>query len=137
MTIDKIKKRLRDAAEVIRRIPKPNGPNGYANCWPDVVRNAVEAYGYEDSRANSPPPTNKEIDAAWEAVEWLNYLDIKGKKMLWAWANSTPIWRLAQWHGMSEGKLRRWRDQCCETIAEKIPLQQWMNRVDSVLQKSG
>lgn len=137
LTIDEIKDRLREAADVIRRIPKVQGPNGYQTAWPDIVRNAVEAYGYEDLKVRPPAPSNEQIDQAWEAIEWLKLLNQKDQKMIWAWANGTAIWRLAQWHGISEGKLRRWRDQCCETISNKIPIQQWMNRVDSVLQKSG
>lgn len=130
MTIDEIKSRLKEAADVIRRIPKVNGPNGYASSWPDFVRSATEAYGYDDLRVKPPPPDKDQIDRAWKAVEWLNLLDRKSQKMLWAWANDMPIWKLAQWHNMSEGKLRRWRDESCKRISAQIA---WFDRVGEVL----
>lgn len=119
-TIDDVKKRLREAAETIRRIPKVMGPQGYGNSWPDIVRQAVEAYGYQDAWSKRPPPQNDEIDRAWEAVEWLNILDAKAQKMLWAWASGVQVWRLAQMHHVSESKLRRWRDESCAKIAKKV-----------------
>lgn len=119
MEIDEIKARLKEAADVIRRIPKVNGPQGYATAWPDFVRSATEAYGYDSLSVKPPPPSNDQIDNAWKAMEWLNYLDGKSQKMLWAWANGMAVWRLAQWHNMSEAKLRRWRDQSCQAIATK------------------
>lgn len=130
METDEIKSRLKEAADVIRRIPKVNGPNGYATAWPDFVRNATEAYGYADLKVKPPTPSNEQIDNAWKAVEWLNILDRKSQKMLWAWANEMPVWKLAQWHSMSESKLRRWRDESCRQIAAQPT---WFDKVGKVL----
>lgn len=66
--------RLREAGDTVRRLPKPRGPSGYGSGWPDVVRDAREAYGYTEGKIRPPAPTPRAIDRMDEVFTWFQYL---------------------------------------------------------------
>ena len=89
MTPDAIKSRLREAADVLARLPANRGPQEYGSTWPDIVRSTWErwAEGYEwhpkmQNRVMGPArvrvrpavPSGIEIDRMDEAMGWLNWL---------------------------------------------------------------
>lgn len=92
-----IEQRLEEAALTLRRLPNPagSGARGYGSSWPEVVREARHAYGYERARMRVVPSA-REISRYEEAVGWLALL-------------SDPVDRHIVWH-RAEGY--RWRQVC-------------------------
>ena len=72
-TSRKVKERLRDAAQTIRRLR--SGPNlrpaGFRSSLPDYVKEAVESYGYSTTTVRPAIPSPREIDQMDEAFDWL------------------------------------------------------------------
>tara|TARA_R110000787_G_scaffold89802_6_gene189981 strand:- start:2077 stop:2559 length:483 start_codon:yes stop_codon:yes gene_type:complete len=60
-TLDEFSDILIEAACTIHRLPRA-GPRGYASGWPDWVRDAQLAYGYNAETVSLGPPSSKEID---------------------------------------------------------------------------
>lgn len=50
---------------------KGTRPASYGSGWPDVVRDAIEGYGWTAERVRLPPPTAAQITAMDEAFAWL------------------------------------------------------------------
>lgn len=73
-TQDEVVRRLREAGDTVRRLPKPRGPIGFGSGWPDVVRDAREAYGYTEGRLRPAAPTPRAIDRMEEVFTWFQYL---------------------------------------------------------------
>lgn len=84
-TQEEIVQRLREAGDTVRRLPKPRGPAGYGSGWPDVVRDAREAYGYTEGRLKPAPPTPRAIDRTEEVFTWFRFLDGQRDEMRALW----------------------------------------------------
>lgn len=120
MTASEVKRRLREAATTFwawhANQPKV-GPKAYGSNWPAVVREAAEAYGYNDLDVKAAVPSAYAISRMEEAMEWLNWLEKDDRWLLWTWANGGQIWRIGQRFGKSEAQIRYWRDRVCGLIA--------------------
>ena len=81
MDAAEIKERLREAADVLRRLPPVRGPKSYGSNWPGIVRDTVGALWRFDPTLGRwvrevPPvspvvPFGAEIDRMDEALQWL------------------------------------------------------------------
>ena len=121
MTPDDVKTRLREAADVLRRYRISIGPKGYPKqCWPDVVIDHWDAYGWTDAVAHDEAPQGRELDQMDEALSWLTLVHGRDRKVLWMWANKCPQWQVAQRYGKSEGAVRHWVNQIVDVIADKV-----------------
>lgn len=91
-----IEDRMEEAALTLRRLPHPpgSGPKGYGGSWPEYVRDARHAYGYDEARIKIIPSA-AEIQRMDECIDWLRWLDPDDAKIVWLRA---------------EGK--RWRQVC-------------------------
>lgn len=85
-TVDEVVNRLREAGDTVRRLPKPRGPAAYGSGWPDVVRDAREAYGYTEGRIRPAAPTPRSIDRLDEVFGWFTYLEDRRDEMRAMWA---------------------------------------------------
>lgn len=80
-----ILERLELAALTLRRLPNPtgSGARGYGSSWPDVVREAQTAYGYNEAQMRVVPSAH-EIQLMEEAMGWLSFLqDPLDRRILW------------------------------------------------------
>ena len=122
MDADAIKSRLRDAADVLRRLPSNIGPREYGSNWPDIVRSTWErwAEGYEwhpksQNRVMGPAkvmlrpavPSGTEIDRMDEAMAWLNWLGEDEERIVWSRAVGITWRSLEDYDGRSRETLRK------------------------------
>ena len=49
-------------------------PAGYVSGWPDIVREAVEAYGYGQEQVRPQPPSARQITLMDEVFAWINFI---------------------------------------------------------------
>ncbi len=135
---DAIKLRLREAADVIKRLPGVKLVNGYpTRCTPEATGDnwdtAYEAAGgYDEARGESEtvmvrdtyvrpaPPQGREIEDAWEAYDWLGYLSDRDRAIVWSWAKEFDWWKIAAQVRRSESTAQRWFRLAIERIAEGL-----------------
>ena len=138
MTPAEIKERLREAANVIKRLPPPRLVVGYpTRSIPEAVINtwgaeyeAAGAYDEEagksetvkikDTYVRPAAPRGQEIDDAWEAVDWLGYLSYSDHRLVWFWAKGAPWWKIAQRYGRSESAMQRRMRYAIERISKGL-----------------
>ncbi len=122
MDTDAIKLRLREAADVLRRLPSTIGPKEYGSNWPDIVRSTWErwAEGYDwhpksQNRVLGPAkvrlrpavPSGAEIDRMDEALGWLKWLGEDEADMVWSRACGITWRSLEDFDGRSRETLRK------------------------------
>ena len=115
-----VKDRLETAVDVLDRLWVALGPNGIRSSWPPVVRATVESYGWHEAVVRRPPPHGREIDEMDEALIWLEWLDGRDQKVVWARLNGAPWWRIAQRFGKSEGAVRIWFNKALDLVAVRL-----------------
>lgn len=89
-TRNEIVERLELAALTLKRLPNPagSGARGYGNAWPEVVREAAQAYGYTDAKMRVIPSA-AEISMMEESIGWLSLLpDPIDRHILWMRADN-------------------------------------------------
>lgn len=84
--------RLEEAASTIHRLPSVV-PKGYYSFWPDIVHDAMEAYGWDKTVVRLGPPSAGSISRMDEALAWLLWLDPDQVKLVWLRATRMP-WKL-------------------------------------------
>lgn len=123
MTAQEVKRRLREAANTFKAWNE-NQPHplakGYGNGWPQIVRDAAEAYGWTPEGRKLPPPYPHEITRMDEAIGWLHLLPEQDARMLWGWANGRALWKIAQRFGKSERTINNWINRACGVIAGSL-----------------
>ena len=118
-----VKHRLREAAATFWawHANQPRvGPIGFRPSWPEIVRQAAEAYGYDSARARPAPPAPDAIDRMDAALDWLNLVSDEDRRLLWAWANGAALWRIGQRFGKSERTMHNWIARAALVIAAQL-----------------
>jgi hypothetical protein len=119
MTPTEIEARFEEAASVLRRLPDPR-PMGYFSTWPQVVRSAAEAYGWEPARTMRVPPTPQAISRMEECFSWLLWLDPDDARIVWLRAEGLRWKPICYRMGMSRATAwRRWAAALL-TIANRL-----------------
>ena len=75
--------------------------------WPEVVRDSLEAYGYQAPSRRAPRPTPAAVSRADAAVPWLLWVAPEAQRVLWARASGVPWRRLEDMDGRSHTTLRK------------------------------
>src|SRR5262249_49930453 len=117
--VEEIKRRLAEAADVLRRLSM-NGlkPGRLRSHWPEVVHQAEEAYGWTAARTRPPRPSPAEITRMDETITWLLLIDAELRKIVWARAcglswrklediDGRSIRTLQNMHGNALDRLKR------------------------------
>lgn len=106
---DEVRFRLEEAAETLKAqsLSIRDMPSSRVTAWPDVVHDAIVAYGYAPVRMRPAAPTPAKISRADEAVQWLFWLSDRERKIVWARACRIPWRRLAAMDGRSHTTLRK------------------------------
>jgi hypothetical protein len=66
--------RVRECWDTLRRVPA-HGVPGHKSQWPEIVRDAEEAYGYTAAVVRLPPASPRAIDRMHETFGWFRYLE--------------------------------------------------------------
>lgn len=85
-TVEEIRERLADAADTLRRLPKPPGlERSLRSPWPDTLREWL-AYGDVRTQVKRSSPTAQAIDRLDEVLSWIgpNHLTAEQRAILWA-----------------------------------------------------
>ena len=90
-----------EAARTIMRLPSA-GARGYGSGWPDWLRDAELAYGYNQERVKLGPPTGREIDRLDEFINLIWAVEPTDAKIVMTVAfsaqrNGWPRTRGPQW----------------------------------------
>jgi len=94
VTVEELRERLADAADTLRRLPKPRGlERSLQSPWPDTLREWL-SYGYDRTQVRRAAPTPQAIDRLDEVLEWIG-------------TDLTPSQRMILW--AREGERMRWR----------------------------
>lgn len=113
MTPDEVFERLKEAAQTLRRVPTIKGPKGHGTHWPEWLRDAKLAYGYDSSqaelneRAMRIQASPEQIDKMDEALGWLQLIEKSKAQFIWARANNQRWGRIATRMGVSVGTARK------------------------------
>lgn len=114
-----IKERLREAADTLRRLP-PGVRRQRLSGWPDVVRQAAEAYGYGTAVARLAAASPGAISRLDETLNWLFCLDLEARRIAWARASGVPWRKLEDVDGRCHVTLRRVHDRAIAAILRHL-----------------
>lgn len=92
VTISEVEERFEEAAYTLKHVRVDRGPRGYGSSWPDVVRSAFTAYGYEDARPMRVIPSAAAITRMEECIDWLRLVDGETARIIWLKAEGVQ-WR--------------------------------------------
>ncbi len=92
--------RMIAAVSTLRRMPDPMVQQ-FGSSWPDVVRESIESYGYNAPTKIESAPTARDTSQMREAMEWLLWLDVLDRYIVWGKAKLKAIERLARENGVS------------------------------------
>jgi hypothetical protein len=118
-TEDAIKDRLKEAADTLKRLP-PGTVRQRMSGWPDVVRQAAEAYGYGAATTRLAAASPAAISRLDETLAWLFHLDIESRRIAWARASGVPWRKLEDVDGRSHVTLRRVHDRAIRAILRRL-----------------
>ena len=107
-TIETVADRFTEAAVTAHRLP-PARVAGYVTLWPEIARQSWE--GYADERIVLRfPATPAAVDRLAETTQWLQWLSVEQRKLVWARARYVPWRAICEAHQCSKPTAwRRWR----------------------------
>lgn len=87
--------RMEEAANTLRALRVPGvRPLEYGSNWPDVIHDAMDAYGWHDAELKPLEPRPEAIARMDEALEWLAFLNTpEDVHLVWARAERIP-WKV-------------------------------------------
>lgn len=90
-TAEDIRDRLADAADTLRRLPKPRGlERSLQSPWPDVIRDWL-AYGWEPTHVRIAAPSPQAITRLDECLEWISPKHITRDMRIVLWARAQRL----------------------------------------------
>lgn len=107
-TFDEVECRFHEAAATSYRLPAARVA-GYVSLWPEIARQSWE--GYADERIVLRfPATPAAVDRLAETTQWLQWLSVEQRKLVWARARYVPWRAICEAHQCSKPTAwRRWR----------------------------
>ena len=108
-----VDERFEEAADTLRRLPERNA-RGYFSTWPAIIRDFVEAYGWQEVRVRLGPPHPAAIDRMHEAFGWLSWLEPDETRLVWLRAEGVRWKIVAVRYGVDRATV--WRRWTCALI---------------------
>lgn len=107
-TADEVKYQLKEAADTLKamRLSGRDFPSVKQTYWPDVVRDAMDCYGYDAATLRRPIPDAEKIDRMDRALPWLLWLEKEQRRIVWARSSGIPWRYLEDMDGRSDRTLR-------------------------------
>lgn len=121
-TRDQIAARLREAWDTLRRVPA-HGVPGFRVSWPDIVQDAIDAYGYTAPIVRLARASPAAIDRMHETFGWFRFLEDRAHlaKAVWLTAGcGMGPKRAGAILGVHRDTLRARRDEGLDRIAEGL-----------------
>ena len=117
-----IKARFEEAADTLRalRLGSRDKPSTRLTHWPDVVHQAILAYGWSAARVRLPAPAPEAIDRMDETRGWLWRLADDERRLVMGRAFRLPWGRLAELDGRAARTLRYAHERILKTIAARV-----------------
>jgi hypothetical protein len=81
-TIEDVAARFAEAADTGRRLPRVR-VQGYFNVWPELARDAWEAYPEETPEYRPLPPSPQAIERMLETMRWVQWLEMEQRHLVW------------------------------------------------------
>ncbi len=121
-TLAEIAARLEEAAKtlVALKLTLRDIPSRQMARWPDVVRCALDAYGFTPQRPRVAAPTPAAIDRADETVAWLLWMAPEQRRIVWARACKIAWRKLEDLDGRSHTTLRKVRAAGLDAILARL-----------------
>lgn len=121
-TVAEIELDLREAGRILKRTPFAKGshPAELRAAWPDVVREAIDAYGYTKVRCRGGIPSPLELDRMDEAWGWLWHVKGQERQIIFARANGISWRTLRAFYGLSIPNLQMIHAAGIATIARRV-----------------
>lgn len=104
-TIVDVADRLEQAAATLKRLPRVT-VQGHKSTWPPMLREFMDAYGWDGARCRLGPPTSSQIDEMDEAMRWLLWLERYEVQLVWLRAGGARWKNVCYKLGFCESKLR-------------------------------
>jgi hypothetical protein len=73
-----------EAGRTIARLPREGGPREYRSAWPDWLRDANLAYGYNKMEVSAGPPTAAQIDRLDHLIDLIWEVDPQDSRVVMA-----------------------------------------------------
>jgi hypothetical protein len=93
-TIEDVAARFAEAADTGRRLPRVR-VQGYFNVWPELARDAWEAYPEETPEYRPLPPSPHAIERMLETMRWVQWLEVEQRHLVWMraqrWGGGTSL----------------------------------------------
>lgn len=117
-----VKARFAEAAETLRalRLSPRDKPSARLTHWPDVVHQAMLAYGWSAARVRLPAPAPDAIDRMDETLAWLWPLEDNERRLVMGRAFRLPWGRLAEMDGRAARTLRYAHERILAGIAARL-----------------
>jgi hypothetical protein len=121
-TLAEIEARLEEAAKtlVALKLTIRDIPSRQMVRWPEVVRGALDAYGFTPQRPRVAAPTPDAIDRADETVAWLLWMSVEQRRIVWARACKIAWRKLEDLDGRSHTTLRKVRASGLDAILARL-----------------
>ena len=117
-TVEQVAHRFQEAARTARRLP-PVRVQGYFNCWPTIVRMPWENLGDEPA-SHFFPPTPAAIDRMMETMQWIQWLEVEQRHLVWMRAERYGWKAICSRFGCNRSTAwRRWQS-ALTTIVERL-----------------
>jgi hypothetical protein len=126
-TVEWLRERFVDAADTLRRLPKPKGigGGGLQSPWPDTIREWL-AYAGEETQVRRAAPSPEAITRLDEVLRMLHDLSPDQRMILWAraegltWRRIEYLDRQVRRRGRQDRQLRNIRDDGEARILAKL-----------------
>jgi hypothetical protein len=107
-TVEMVEERLAEAADVLKRLPKPR-VQGYFNTWPRALVEFSDLVGQQPEPMRRPPSSPAAITRMEATMEWLRWLEPDDAKLVWMRAEGTRWKAVCVRFGISRATAhRRW-----------------------------
>lgn len=128
ITVDELRERLADAADTLRRLPKPKGigGGGLYSPWPDTISEWL-AYAADETHVKRAAPSPEAITRLDEILRLLHFLTPDQRMIIWARAEGMT-WRKIEYldrqvrrgKGRQDRQLRNIRDDGEQRILSRL-----------------
>jgi hypothetical protein len=103
------------AIKTLRALPEPDRPRTLSGAWPDIVRDAIDAYGYTQASMPRFRPSPHDVSVMLDVLNWITWLEQQngGKRdarIIVARAFGYPWWMIGARFGRDPRTIQRWHD---------------------------
>ncbi len=112
ISVPEVETRILRACKTIRVLPDPERKfQTYHSLWPEILRDAAEAYGYADIKVPKWRPQPADVSDCLTALSWARGMDRKEFKLIWWRSFELSFGQMAARLGRSDETARNWYRQ--------------------------